>query len=258
MNLDRPTLKARAKEIIRTAQPRVLNASLMMMALFALCSYLSSRLVGISAETAARYLSYVESGDAVGALNYLSARTPGPGAQLISYLLDAVQMIVSLGFLIFLLNTLRGTAAVYGNLLDGFGYWWKVLILNLVVGLLVVLWSLLLLIPGVVAAYRYSMAQYLLITRPELGIMDCIRESKRLTRGHKAELFVLDLSFLGWMLLCAVPVLGWLLSVWVTPYRSLTREAVRLFQEWHGLNANGVADVIAEVQSQIEAWEAAK
>ena len=67
------------------------------------------------------------------------------------------------------------------------------------------------------------MAQYLLITRPDLGIMDCIRESKRLTSGWKGELFVLDLSFIGWTLLGMIPVLGWLLMIWVTPYQQLSK-----------------------------------
>ncbi len=63
------------------------------------------------------------------------------------------------------------------------------------------------------------MAQYLLITRPDLGIMDCIRESKRLTSGWKGELFVLDLSFIGWMILSIIP----LVSIYTTPYMSTTK-----------------------------------
>ena len=52
--------------------------------------------------------------------------------------------------------------------------------------------------------------------------MDCIRESKSLTEGRKGELFVLDLSFLGWLLLSCLPYIGYLVSVWVTPYYALT------------------------------------
>ena len=148
---------------------------------------------------------------------------PSSGAQLIGMLLNCMTIILNLGFLIFLLNSLRGTSPALGNLLDGFTYWWKVLVLNLVCGLFVVLWSLLLIVPGIIAAYRYSMAQYLLITRPDLGIMDCIRESKRLTTGWKGELFMLDLSFIGWNLLALIPVLGWLLMIWVNPYQHLSK-----------------------------------
>ena len=62
--------------------------------------------------------------------------------------------------------------------------------------------------------------------------MDCIRESKRLTKGRKAELFQLDLSFLGWLLLCLIPVVGWALYVWVCPYRELCQ--LRYFETYCG------------------------
>ena len=222
MSLDRSAVKERSRQIIRTSNPSVLTASLIVTALGVLISLLSSRLVGVSADDMMRYLEYVEAGKTEAAVNLVLSSTPSSGAQLIDLLLNCVSIIVSLGFLLFLLNSLRGTSPDLGNLLDGFAIWWKVLVLNLVCGLFIFLWSLLLIVPGIIAAYRYSMAQYLLITRPELGIMDCIRESKRLTDGRKGELFTLDLSFLGWLLLTAVPVVGWLLSIWVTPYWQLS------------------------------------
>ena len=80
------------------------------------------------------------------------------------------------------------------------------------------LWSMLFVIPGIVASYRYRQALYLLLDHPEMGIMECIRESKRLMRGHKAELFVLDLSFIGWALLSIIPFV----SVYTLPYTEST------------------------------------
>ena len=239
MNLDRSALKTRSKEIIRSSNPKVLTASLIVIALGILISYLSGRLVGITGDDAMRYLQYMQEGNAEAALNVILSNTPSAGAQLVNLLLDAVTIIVSLGFLIFLLNSLRGTSPDLGNLLDGFNYWWKVLVLDLVCGFLVVLWSLLLIIPGIIAAYRYSMANYLLITHPEYGIMDCIRESKRLTKGWKGQLFMLDLSFLGWWLLCLVPVIGWILSIWVTPYRALS--FLQVYEQLSGASAAGAA-----------------
>ena len=222
MELDRPLLKERSKQIIRNSNPKVLTASVLFIALSALITLLSTRLVGIDADTAARYLQYAQSGNYDAALRVLNASTPSAGAQLVNLLLKSVSIIVALGFEIFLLNTLRGTAPVLANLLDGFGYWWKVLLIELVCGVFILLWSLLFLVPGIVASYRYSMARYVLITNPDYGVMDCIRESKRLTQGWKGALFVMDLSFIGWWLLCAIPVIGWLLSIWFTPYRALS------------------------------------
>ena len=233
--IDRPYVKGRARQIIQTARPNIFYASIIMTALSVLLGYLSGRLVGITNSEALRYMQYIESGNVDAALNYLAARSPSTGERLMDLLLQSVNIIISLGFLIYLLNTVRGTGAVLGNLLDGFGYWWKVLVLTFVTGVLVLLWSLLLIVPGIIAAYRYSMAQYLLITRPELGILDCLRESKRLTEGHKGELFMLDLSFLGWFLLCLVPVLGWILQVWVSPYRSLS--VLQYYERYSGYAA---------------------
>lgn len=222
MELDRPLLKERSKQIIRNSNPKVLTASILFVALSALITLLSTRLVGIDADTAARYLQYLQNGNTDAAIRILQSSQPSTGAHLVNLLLESVSIIVALGFEIFLLNTLRGTAPVLANLLDGFGYWWKVLLIELVCGVFVLLWSLLLIVPGIVASYRYSMARYVLITNPDYGVMDCIRESKRLTQGWKGALFVMDLSFLGWSLLSMIPVLGWLLSVWVSPYRALT------------------------------------
>ena len=235
MNLDRSVIKERSRQIIRDSNPKVLTASLIVIALSVVISMLSSRLVGISVNELQRYLQYVQNGEVDAALRYLSAHSPSTGARLVDLLLTCVNAIVGLGFLIFLLNTLRATSPDMGNLLDGFNYWWKLLVLNLVCGVFIFLWSMLLIVPGLVAAYRYSMANYILVNRPEIGIMECIRESKRLTQGHKGELFMLDLSFLGWFLLCLVPVLGWILQVWVSPYRSLS--VLQYYEEYSGYGA---------------------
>lgn len=235
MPLDRPSVKARARQLIRTSNPSVLTASLIMTALGVLITLLSNRLTGVSADVAKRYLEYYESGNLDAAFNVILTNTPSSGAQFIGLLLNCVSIILALGFTIFLLNTLRRTGPVLGNLLDGFAYWWKLLVLDFVCAIFIFLWSLLLVIPGFIAAYRYSMVRYILINNPDIGIMECIRESKRLTDGHKGELFVLDLSFLGWWLLALVPVLGWLLLIWVNPYQQLSK--LQYYENYAGVQA---------------------
>ena len=97
------------------------------------------------------------------------------------------------------------------------GVFWKSVGMNLMRTLIVLLWSLLLVIPGIVAAYRYAMADYILYRHPEMGVMDVLRESKRCMQGRKGRLFFLHLSFLGWMLLIIVPfdVLVIVLGFWM-------------------------------------------
>lgn len=78
----------------------------------------------------------------------------------------------------------------------------KAFLVPLLQGLFVFLWSLLFVIPGIIMAYAYSMAIYVANDNPELSAMDAIRKSRELMNGHKWDLFVLDLSFIGWIFLC--------------------------------------------------------
>jgi uncharacterized membrane protein len=85
------------------------------------------------------------------------------------------------------------------------------------------LWSLLLLIPGIVKAYAYSQSFTVLADHPEMTASECIRESMRLTDGHKFDLFVLNLSFILWGLVSAVPIVGYLAMIfYVEPYILIT------------------------------------
>lgn len=79
--------------------------------------------------------------------------------------------------------------------------------MNFLQGLYVALWSLLLFIPGVVKAYSYAMTPYIMAEHPGLTANEAITESRRIMDGNKWRLFCLDLSFLGWELLCTLPML---------------------------------------------------
>jgi uncharacterized membrane protein len=63
------------------------------------------------------------------------------------------------------------------------------------------LWSLLLIIPGIIKSYAYRMVPYILADNPNIGAEKAIELSNEMTRGHKFDMFVLDLSFIGWYLL---------------------------------------------------------
>ena len=94
------------------------------------------------------------------------------------------------------------------------------MLLSFLTGILIFLQSLLLIVPGIIAAFAYSQAVYILLDNPEKGVMQCLKESRQMMKGHKWELFRLDLSFLGWLLLSAIvmPV-----EIWTTPYISTTK-----------------------------------
>ena len=96
---------------------------------------------------------------------------------------------------------------------------------NIILGILqwlyIFLWSLLFFIPGIVKSYAYSMAYYIKIDHPEMDANQCITESRKLMKGHKWQLFVLDLSFIGWYIV-GMLCLG-IGTLWVEPYHELSK-----------------------------------
>ena len=80
------------------------------------------------------------------------------------------------------------------------------------------LWSLLFLVPGIIKSYAYRAASYISYCHPEMEWNECLNESKKVTKGHKWELFVFDLSFIGWDILCTLSLgIGFL---WLLPYKA--------------------------------------
>lgn len=123
------------------------------------------------------------------------------------------------------------TMAVEG-LFDGFTKdFVGTFLLGLISSILVFLWSLLFVIPGIIKSYAYSMAFYIKSDHPEYDWKACIDESQKMMQGHKMDLFVLDLSFIGWYLLGAL-ICG-IGTLWVIPYHSASRA-----QFYENLKAN--------------------
>lgn len=96
-------------------------------------------------------------------------------------------------------------------------------LIGLMTSLFTFLWSLLFVIPGIIAAYRYSMATYIMAENPTIAPSDAIERSKALMDGRKGDLFCLDLSFFGWALLTVLTAgIG---ALWLTPYMAVSRAA---------------------------------
>jgi uncharacterized membrane protein len=135
--------------------------------------------------------------------------------------------LVSLGYISLYLSILRGKtptfegsiSAVTENIGTKF-------IATLLVSLYTFLWSLLFIIPGIIKSYSYAMTPYILLDRPELSATDAIKESEKMMDGHKMDLLILDLSFIGWILLTALTC--GILTFYVEPYMMATRTAFYL------------------------------
>lgn len=224
MSINRAALKSSAKTLISRPKPAPISVGLVYLGISVLFSLLSTRLLGIklSETDMNQIMSYIQSYNYEYAMLYLRDYMPPASSYIIDLALEVLSYILSAGFIIFLLNVIREREACYGNLLDGFGIFGRVILLEILSSIFIFLWSLLLVIPGIIAAYRYRMAIYILIDHPELSVMDCLRESKRMMSGHKWELFMLDLSFIGWTFLSSLTVVGWFVSIFTTPYFGLT------------------------------------
>lgn len=145
-------------------------------------------------------------------------------------------------------NIFKASFAAFGN------NYVKTLKTSFLTNLFTILWSILLIIPGIIKAYSYALTPYImkdmLDSNHEMTATEAINESKEIMNGHKKELFLLDLSFLGWFLLVILPIyvgyiciirgliltstspiligliliiIGYIVSLWLAPYYRQTK-----------------------------------
>ncbi|MDE7164040.1 MAG: DUF975 family protein [Clostridiales bacterium] len=114
------------------------------------------------------------------------------------------------------LNAVRGKTVDVKDVMAAQNRFADTVIAYIINSIYTFLWALLFIIPGIIAAYSYSLTYYLMIDNPKLTPDQARRESMRLMVGHKWELFCLHLSFIGWILLCTL-TFG-ILTFWVMPY----------------------------------------
>ncbi len=124
------------------------------------------------------------------------------------------------GVISFFLKLSRNEEVTYKELFSKTNLWLSFITISICCAVFVFLWSLLLIIPGIIAGIAYKMVYYIKLDNPEIGTLEAIKKSKEIMSGHKWEYFVLQLSFLGWMILGAF-TLG-ILYIWLVPYMAVT------------------------------------
>lgn len=150
---------------------------------------------------------------------------------LVSYALNLIPVVGSIASLLLApalslaavaiyLNMTAGKKPSVGDVFSKFDQFWPAFKVNFLVGLFTALWSLLFYIPGIIKGLSYSQATYILAENPDIGAREAINRSKAMMEGHKMELFVLYLSFIGWYLLCGI-TFG-IAAIWVIPYMNAT------------------------------------
>lgn len=176
--IDRSRIKFEMRETVRTAQ---VNPKLMTALYLGIC----------------------------GALNMADVFAGGNGILgiFVSVMVTLVTVVLGAGYTMYAMAIVRGERAEYLSLFDGFSLAGKIILLYIVKTALVAMWSMLFMFPGIVASYRYRFAEMNLYENPDLGVFEAINLSKRQTMGYKKQLFLLDLSFLGWSALAIAPLL---------------------------------------------------
>jgi uncharacterized membrane protein len=128
---------------------------------------------------------------------------------------------IALGLAGYFLRISRNGDSVFNNLFDGFQNFGNALIANLLSGLLIGLATLLLIVPGFIVGCGYSQINNIMHDNPQMSGTDAMNESWRLMDGHKMDYFILNLSFIGWAILCIFTIgIGFL---FLAPYMAVTK-----------------------------------
>lgn len=147
----------------------------------------------------------------------------------IGYSLTFVSLFVLLPLAVGYSNSMRVLLETGDNRLAnnsfslGFGNWLHVVWGMILSTIYIFLWTLLLIIPGIIKSYSYALTPYILVEHPEMSANEAIEESMRLMDGHKFDLFYLQLSFIGWAILSILSLgLG---VFWLIPYQMTAKAA---------------------------------
>lgn len=147
----------------------------------------------------------------------------------IGYSLSFVSLFVLLPLAVGYSNSMRVLLETGDNRLTnnsfslGFGNWLHVVWGMILSTIYIFLWTLLLIIPGIIKSYSYALTPYILVEHPEMSANEAIEESMRLMDGHKFDLFYLQLSFIGWAILSILSLgLG---VFWLIPYQMTAQAA---------------------------------
>lgn len=126
--------------------------------------------------------------------------------------------VLQLGYADFLLKQHDGQETNFNDLFSKFDFFGTGFAQHFLRGLYIVLWSLLLIIPGIIKGYAYAMTPFILAENPHLSASEAIRLSEDLMDGHKMDLFILGLTFLGWDILAGLTLnLG---NIALNPYKN--------------------------------------
>ena len=221
--INRVQLKQEAKQITRTARVSAYLFTFVYLAITTVLDLVKTYTSGDVITAVEAYFPGMEAPE----FFQRALALPPVTVMFISVMVSLIGTVLYAGNVVYHQGVRQGHEMSIASLFDGFSFAGKVILLNIAMGIIIFLWSCLFVIPGIIASYRYRFALYNLCDNPEMGVMEALRMSKVQTNGYKMELFVLDLSFLGWSILCSL-TMG-ILSIWIAPW--ITQTDIGYFEE---------------------------
>lgn len=206
--MNRALLKQDAKNAMRLANPHPVLTTLVLLVVFIALYFVMG--IAVSAFSLSGFIFGYDSVNALG----MSIAT------ILNFVIALVMVAVMFGYVVYSLKVFKQEDTGIQELFSYFPMLLKLIGLTLWIALFTMLWSCLCVIPGIIAGLRYSQAYYVLAENPDMSIRDCVNESKALMSSRLWEYFVLQLSFIPWILLsyvtCGIALL------YVTPYMQTT------------------------------------
>lgn len=224
--IDRRQIKKEARGLIRTGEASPVIATLIVLAV----GYILDRVVNLvsygtlfpeiyDVQYIRNLLQGMDMEAALEAATSALVVSDSLASNFLSILVGLFTTVLMGGYYFYLMGIRQGWIMRYDDLLDGLSCAGKLIWCSIQMGFRIMWWSLLLFIPGIVAAYRYRFALYNIMADSSLSASEAIALSCRQTSGMKWDLFVLDLSFLGWSILSSATL--HLLDIWLQPYTTL-------------------------------------
>ena len=139
-------------------------------------------------------------------------------SSLLSIAMSLLLFIVTVGYTKFMLNFINDKEYSLDQLWSYFGDWKNLATVWIHETIMIFLYFLLLIVPGIIKTISYSLVPYILVDDPNMSSGDVLDLSSKMMNGHKMDYFKLELSFIGWHLL-AVLTLG-ILEIWIAPYQA--------------------------------------
>lgn len=150
-----------------------------------------------------------------------TTRTIGPFTIIFSVVSSFLSMILSIGFAKYILSFVRGKKETINDIIDfAKKYWLIAFLVSILTAVIIFGCSLLLVVPGIIAGIGLTFYQETCADNPEMQVMDIIKKAWKITNGHKSDLFVLMLSFIGWIIIA--PLTLGILYIWLIPYMTVT------------------------------------